>query len=74
MFQTVTDVPSLNGLGNFDSLTQRQIVAGLTGSNPDLAGLVEVAGVLASSEILMTRSDIVHPLEILDNATCASMG
>ena len=72
-FQTATDVPNLNGLGNFDSLTQRQIVAGLTGNKPGLAGRSGVAGVLASSEILMTRRDIVHPLEIRYSAICAAM-
>lgn len=72
-FQTVTDVPNLKGLGNLDSLTQRQIVAGLTGSNPGFAGRLPVSGVLASSEILMTLRDIAHLIKIRYSVGYAAM-
>lgn len=72
-FQTVTEAPSLNGFGNFDSLTQRQIVAGLTGSSPALAGRSPDAGMLANSEILITLLDIVRLIKIRYSAVCAAM-
>ena len=41
--QAVMHVPILNGLGNFPSRTQRQMVAGLTGRRPGLVGVVAMS-------------------------------
>lgn len=60
--QTVTDSPSLNGLGNRPSRTQRQMVAGLTGNLPGFAG------VLANSLMRITLCDTWYPSEMRHGA------
>jgi len=42
-YHAVTPALSLNGCGNLPSLTQRQMVAGLTGKMPALAGVVAMS-------------------------------
>lgn len=65
---TVTDGPSLNGLGNLPSRTQRQMVAGLAGRMPSLSLVVAI------SETRITLFAIEHPMKTFRNAVCVAMG